>query len=82
MLAFDEPAAGLSHAQRETLTAALRALAESGRAILVVEHDLRLVAAIADVVTVLDEGVAIAHGTPEHVIADATVRRVYLGAAA
>jgi branched-chain amino acid transport system permease protein len=81
VLAFDEPAAGLTNAQRNTLTGALRTLAGSGRAILVVEHDLRLVSAIADVVTVLDEGVAIAHGTPDEVIADATVQRVYLGVA-
>jgi branched-chain amino acid transport system permease protein len=81
VLAFDEPAAGLTHAQRETLTAALRTLADSGRAILVVEHDLRLVSAIADVVTVLNEGVAIAHGTPAEVIADELVQRTYLGVA-
>jgi ABC-type branched-subunit amino acid transport system ATPase component/ABC-type branched-subunit amino acid transport system permease subunit len=80
-LAFDEPAAGLSHAERETLTHALRALAGAGRALLVVEHDLRLVAALADVVTVLDDGVAIAHGAPDAVIADATVQSVYLGVA-
>ncbi len=49
---------------------------------LVVEHDLRLVAATADVVTVLDDGRAIAHGAPDDVIADATVQRVYLGATA
>jgi ABC-type branched-subunit amino acid transport system ATPase component len=82
VLAFDEPAAGMSAAERETLTAVLRTLAQAGRAILVVEHDLRLVAATADVVTVLDEGRAIAHGAPDAVIADATVQRVYLGAAA
>ena len=34
----------------------LRELAASGRAVLVVEHDLRLTAALADVVTVLDDG--------------------------
>jgi branched-chain amino acid transport system permease protein len=82
VLAFDEPAAGMSAAERETLIAVLRALAQAGRAVLVVEHDLRLVAATADVVTVLDEGVAIAHGAPDAVIADETVQRVYLGAAA
>ena len=69
----------MSHAQRETLAAALRRARAGGRAVLVVEHDLRLVAAIADVVTVLDEGVVIAHGTPDEVVADATVQRVYLG---
>ena len=52
------PPPGLSHAQRETLDRARCARwRRPGRAILVVEHDLRLVAAIADVVTVLDEGV-------------------------
>ena len=83
VLAFDEPAVGMSHARardaHRTRCARWRA---AGRAILVVEHDLRLVAAIADVVTVLDEGVAIAHGSPGDVIADETVQRVYLGAAA
>jgi branched-chain amino acid transport system permease protein len=79
VLAFDEPAAGMSPAERETLTSVLRQLAQAGRAVLVVEHDLRLVAATADVVTVLDEGRAIAHGPPDTVIADETVQRVYLG---
>ena len=60
----------------------LQTLADSGRAILVVEHDLRLVASLADVVTVLDDGRAIAHGAPADVIADAGVQRAYLGAPA
>ena len=71
VLAFDEPAAGMSPAERETLSDVLQTLAQAGRAILVVEHDLRLVAATADVVTVLDEGRAIAHGAPDEVLADA-----------
>ena len=78
-LLLDEPAAGLDPAERERLAAALRALADAGRAILVVEHDLRFVAGAADVVTVLDEGVVIARGTPDEVIADAGVREAYLG---
>jgi ABC-type branched-subunit amino acid transport system ATPase component len=82
VLALDEPAVGMTAAERERLTNVMRALAGSGRAILVVEHDLRLVASLADVVTVLDDGRAIAHGTPAEVIADDDVKRVYLGAAA
>ncbi len=77
MLAFDEPAVNLPAA---TLEPVLKRLAASGRAILVVEHDLRLVARIADVVTVIDDGRVIAHGPPDAVIADATVQAVYLGA--
>jgi ABC-type branched-subunit amino acid transport system ATPase component/ABC-type branched-subunit amino acid transport system permease subunit len=82
VIALDEPAVGMIAAERERLTDALRTLAGSGRAILVVEHDLRLVAALADVVTVIDGGRAIAHGAPADVIADEGVQRVYLGAAA
>ena len=82
VLAFDEPAVGMSTGERQRLTDVLQTLADSGRAILVVEHDLRLVASLADVVTVLDEGRAIAHGAPADVIADEGVQRVYLGAPA
>jgi ABC-type branched-subunit amino acid transport system ATPase component len=72
----------MSAAERTTLADVLRRLAVAGRAVLVVEHDLRLVAATAGVVTVIDDGRAIAHGAPDEVIADATVQRVYLGATA
>ena len=82
VLALDEPAVGMTGEERARLAGALRRLADSGRALLVVEHDLRLVASLADVVTVIDDGRAIARGAPAEVIADAGVRRVYLGAAA
>jgi ABC-type branched-subunit amino acid transport system ATPase component len=80
VLALDEPAAGLTAPEREELIGLLRRLADGGRAVLVVEHDLRLVAATADVVTVIDEGVVVARGTPAAVVDDEAVRRVYLGA--
>ncbi len=81
VLMLDEPAVGMTASERERLEGVLRTLARSGRAILVVEHDLRLVASLADVVTVLDDGHAIASGAPVDVIADEDVRRVYLGVA-
>jgi ABC-type branched-subunit amino acid transport system ATPase component len=79
VLALDEPAAGMGPSERETLLRTLRRLAEGGRAVLVVEHDLRLVARAADRVTVLDDGRVIARGTPAEVVADPAVRRAYLG---
>jgi branched-chain amino acid transport system permease protein len=79
VLLLDEPAVGLTPDERAQLADVLRALAAAGRAVLVVEHDLRFVAGAADVVTVLDEGAVIAHGTPDEVIADAGVREAYLG---
>ena len=46
----------MSAGERERLAHALRELAASGRAVLIVEHDLRLMAALADEVTVLEDG--------------------------
>lgn len=79
VLLLDEPAAGMRPDERAALLRVLRRLANGGHAVLVVEHDLRLVASAADVVTVLDEGRVIASGTADEVVADTTVRRVYLG---
>ncbi len=77
VLALDEPAAGLD--DPAPLVARLRELAAEGRGIVVVEHDMRLVAGAADVVTVLDAGRVIAHGPPAAIVRDAAVREVYLG---
>ncbi len=79
MLLLDEPAAGMSAAERSRLAGVLRALAGNGVAVLLVEHDMRLVGAVADRVTVLDQGRVLAVGTPEQVRRDPAVRRAYLG---
>ena len=78
-LLLDEPAAGMTAAERTRLAGVLRALAGNGGAVLLVEHDMRLVGAVADRVTVLDRGRVLAVGTPEQVRADPAVRRAYLG---
>ena len=57
----------------------LRRLAGNGAAVLLVEHDMRLVGQVADRVTVLDAGRVIATGSPDDVRADPAVRRAYLG---
>jgi ABC-type branched-subunit amino acid transport system ATPase component/ABC-type branched-subunit amino acid transport system permease subunit len=79
VLLIDEPAAGMRPDERATLERVLQRLVGQGRGVLVVEHDLRLVATAADTVTVLDEGRVIASGSPDAIIADTTVRKVYLG---
>jgi branched-chain amino acid transport system ATP-binding protein len=78
-LLLDEPAAGMGREGRERVGALLRALRADGLALLLVEHDLALVRAVADRVLVLDAGRAIAEGTPEDVLADSRVRAAYLG---
>ncbi|MBE8476616.1 ABC transporter permease subunit [Streptomyces justiciae] len=68
VLLLDEPAAGLDTAEVTALARVLKALAADGTALLVVEHDLDLVADLADVVHVMAAGRIIASGPPEHVL--------------
>ena len=78
VLLLDEPLAGMGAEESQRVLELLRRL-KSGRAILLVEHDMDAVFAVADVITVLADGVVLASGTPEAVRNDATVREAYLG---
>ena len=78
LLLLDEPMAGMSHAESEEMVALLQTL--KGRySILLVEHDMDAVFALADRITVLVYGRPIASGTPEQIRADPEVREAYLG---
>lgn len=68
VLLLDEPAAGLDAAEVAALARLLRALAADGTALLVVEHDLDLVAGLADVVHVMAAGRIVASGPPAQVL--------------
>ncbi|MGW0842954.1 branched-chain amino acid ABC transporter permease/ATP-binding protein [Streptomyces sp. NPDC002787] len=68
VLLLDEPAAGLDTAEVAALTRVLRALADDGMALLVVEHDLDLVADLADVVHVMAAGRIVTSGPTGHVL--------------
>ncbi|MFI6015783.1 ATP-binding cassette domain-containing protein [Streptomyces sp. NPDC051243] len=68
VLLLDEPAAGLDTAEVTALTRILRALAADGTALLVVEHDLDLVADLADTVHVMAAGRIVASGPPDRVL--------------
>ncbi|MDT3441416.1 branched-chain amino acid ABC transporter permease/ATP-binding protein [Pseudofrankia sp. BMG5.37] len=77
---LDEPAAGLGGAERRTASALFRRLAaESGAAVLLVEHNIDVVASTCDHVVVLDFGRVIASGRPDEVLRDPAVRAAYLG---
>ncbi len=80
-LLLDEPAAGLSQADKALLSALLRRIADAGVTVLLVEHDMPLVMSISDQVVVLDAGERLAVGSPAAVQADPAVQRAYLGAA-
>ena len=79
VLLLDEPSAGAAHAEVDRLARVLAGLRDEGVAILVVEHNLRLVRTVAVRVVALDAGRVIARGTPEQVGADPAVRGAYLG---
>jgi ABC-type branched-subunit amino acid transport system ATPase component len=79
VLLLDEPAAGASAAELDSLADLLDQLRDSGLALLVIEHNLRFVRRVADRVTVLEAGKKISSGTLAEVAADEAVRTAYLG---
>lgn len=83
VLLLDEPVAGMNAAERTRTTEVVREIrAELGLSVVLVEHDMGLVMRLADEVTVLDFGRAVAHGTPDEVRRDPEVLRAYLGTGA
>jgi branched-chain amino acid transport system ATP-binding protein len=80
LLLLDEVMAGLRPTETDRMVAILRAInRESGLTILLIEHVMRAVMALASEVLVLDHGVTIASGTPEQVVRDPAVVQSYLG---
>ena len=83
LLLLDEVMAGLRPTETDRMVAMLREInRESGLTILLIEHVMRAVMALASRVLVLDHGVAIAAGAPEAVVRDPAVVQSYLGAEA
>ncbi|MCJ2144318.1 ATP-binding cassette domain-containing protein [Methylobacterium sp. E-066] len=79
LLLLDEPVAGLSDAETAQTAALIRDLRRPDRAILVIEHDMAFVEAIADRVTVLHEGRTLYEGSMQGARGDARVIEVFLG---
>jgi len=80
VLLLDEPTAGLSPAETERIATLIASLDRS-LTLLIVEHDMDVVFRLADRITVLHEGRAIAEGTPAEIRGDTQVHDVYLGKA-
>jgi branched-chain amino acid transport system ATP-binding protein len=78
MLLLDEPMAGMGPDESARMVKALRELKRE-LTILLIEHDMEAVFALADRITVLVYGRIIASGTPEAIRANAEVRQAYLG---
>jgi branched-chain amino acid transport system ATP-binding protein len=78
MLLLDEPMAGMGPEESAQMVATLREL-KGTMTILLIEHDMDAVFALADRITVLVYGRVIASGQPAAIKADAAVRQAYLG---
>jgi len=78
LLLLDEPMAGMGVEESQRMIGFLRAL-KGRRAMLLIEHDMDAVFQLADRITVLVYGRAIASGTPDEIRANAEVRQAYLG---
>jgi branched-chain amino acid transport system ATP-binding protein len=83
ILLADEPSSGLDERESADLAAVLRMVQhDRGTAVLLVEHDLGMVAEVVDRTIVMDLGSKVAEGTFDEVMADPAVRHAYLGKSA
>jgi branched-chain amino acid transport system ATP-binding protein len=79
VLLLDEIAGGLSDPETEELIATIRRVNAAGAAIVWVEHVMRVLSAVATRLVCLADGLVIADGTPQAVLASDAVRAAYLG---
>jgi branched-chain amino acid transport system ATP-binding protein len=78
MMLLDEPTAGMGHEDIDRIAALIKSVA-ANRTVLMVEHNLSVVANLSHCITVLTRGRILAEGDYDTVSADPTVREAYLG---
>lgn len=79
LLLLDEVMAGLNPAEISEIVALIRAIRDTGVTVLLIEHVMQAVMALAETVAVLNQGAVIATGTPRQIAADPGVIEAYLG---
>jgi len=80
LVLLDEPMAGLAEAETTRVISTVRDLRDRlGLTVLFVEHNMRVVLNVAEIITVLDRGEKLAEGTPQEISSNEAVREAYLG---
>jgi len=79
MILVDEVVSGLSNEETESLMGYIQKINASGVTILIIEHNMKLIMKLCDRITVLNNGVKIAEGTPGDISNNADVQEAYLG---
>jgi branched-chain amino acid transport system ATP-binding protein len=83
VLLLDEPTAGMGEEETQAVTGLIRRLHRAeGLAIVLIEHDMRVIFHLAERIMVLAEGSVLAEGTPAEIAANEAVQTAYLGRAA
>ncbi len=80
MLLLDEPTAGMASEQVPELMALIRNVQAAGnKTIMLVEHNMHVVMAVSDAITVMHHGAVLAEGAPSEIAQNDTVQTAYLG---
>lgn len=79
LLLLDEPAAGMNPQETAELATLIQKIRDEGHAILLIEHDTKLVMTLSDRIFVMDYGKKIAQGTPAEIRLNPAVIKAYLG---
>ncbi len=79
LLLLDEPVAGMNPQEKNEIIALVRKIREKGIAVLLIEHDMKVVMPLSDRVIVMDEGAKIGEGLPDEIQNNPRVIQAYLG---
>lgn len=79
VLLFDEPFAGLFPEMQKIVSKILQDLRQEGRAVILVDHNMKIIRELCDYVFVLDRGKLLTEGNPDYVLAQKEVLEVYFG---